>query len=53
MVWGCITYHSQGLLTFIDGTMDSEKYINVLDENLWPVFLGRPDRGRPSMEPPS
>lgn len=38
MVWGCITYHGQGLLTFIDGTMDSKKYINALDENLWPVI---------------
>lgn len=38
MVWGCITYRGQGLLTLIDGNMDSEKYIKVLDYNLWPVI---------------
>lgn len=39
MVWGTITYHGSGILAFVDGNMNSQKYINVLDEHLWPVIV--------------
>lgn len=46
MVWGCITYFGQGTLTFVDGNLNSEKYIKLLNDNLWPVvakyFLDKP-----------
>ena len=38
MFWGCITYYGVGTLTPVDGYMNSEKYITILDENLWPVI---------------
>lgn len=36
-MWGCITYFGQGTLTLVDGNLNSEKYIKLLDDNLWPV----------------
>ena len=36
-VWGCLTYNGVGTLEFIPGNTDSRKYIEVLDNNLWPV----------------
>ena len=37
LFWGCITYKGDGKLVSVEGNMNSEKYINVLDECLWPV----------------
>lgn len=37
MFWGCISYFGVGTLTQVDGNINSEKYISVLDANLWPV----------------
>ena len=37
LFWGCITYKGVGKLVPVEGNMNSEKYINVLDECLWPV----------------
>jgi uncharacterized protein YuzB (UPF0349 family) len=37
MVWGCLTYYGVGTLAFIDGNMNSQKYIQTLDDNIWPV----------------
>jgi len=34
MIWGCISYNEVGNLVFINGTMDSGKYINLLANNL-------------------
>lgn len=39
MVWGTITYFGRGLLAFVDGNMNSEKYIKTLDDFLWPVII--------------
>jgi len=39
MVWGCITYHGVGKPVFVDGNMNSEKYISILDNNLWEVVV--------------
>jgi len=37
MFWGCICYQGLGTLVPIDGNIDSRKYVNLLDGNLWPV----------------
>ena len=37
MIWGCITNQGIGTLTPVEGTVNSAKYINILEENLWPV----------------
>jgi len=37
MFWGCISYFGVGILLPVDGHIDSQKYIEILDENLWPV----------------
>lgn len=34
MVWACFSYSGVGRLTFIDGIMNSEVYVNILSENL-------------------
>jgi hypothetical protein len=39
MFWGCITYYEVGTLVAIDGNMNTDKYISVLDDNLWPVVV--------------
>jgi hypothetical protein len=38
MFWGCITYFGVGTLIPVDGNIYSEKYISILDDNLWPVI---------------
>jgi hypothetical protein len=37
MVWGCLTYHGVGTLAMINGNMNSVKYIETLDNNLWQI----------------
>ena len=37
MFWGCISYFGVGTLTPVDGNINTDKYISILDENLWPV----------------
>jgi len=32
MFWGCISYFG-----VVDGNINSEKYISILDDNVWPV----------------
>jgi hypothetical protein len=39
MFWGCITYYGVGTLVAIDGNMNTDKYISILDDNLWPVVV--------------
>jgi hypothetical protein len=39
MVWGCITYHGVGAVTRAEGNTNSEKYIEIIDNNLWSVIL--------------
>jgi hypothetical protein len=38
MFWGCITHEGVGTFTEVDGNIDSQKYINILDTHLWPVI---------------
>jgi len=35
MFWGCITYFGVGTLTPVVGNINSEKYISILDDNLY------------------
>lgn len=39
MIWGCITYHGIGTICVVDGNINAEKYISVLDENMLSVSL--------------
>lgn len=37
MFCGCLSYNGVGTLTEVEGNINSEKYISVLDNNLWPI----------------
>lgn len=37
MFWGCVTYDGVGTLVPVDGNINSQKYTDILDDNLWPV----------------
>lgn len=37
MFWGCITFNGVGTLVPVDGSINSAKYVEVLDDHLWPV----------------
>ena len=34
----CITFNGVGTLAFVDGSIDPNKYIDILENNLWPVI---------------
>ncbi|KAJ8872516.1 hypothetical protein PR048_026122 [Dryococelus australis] len=36
MIWGCVSAEGTGTLRFIDGTMDSQNYIETVQENMLP-----------------
>ena len=38
MVWGTMTYYGKGILKFVEGNMKRRKYIDTLDNCLWPVI---------------
>jgi transposase len=42
MVWGCITQQGKGVLTFVEGNINSEKYITILQNNLIPFLESFP-----------
>jgi hypothetical protein len=37
--WGCICYSGVGTLTPIDEYLNTEKYISLLENNLWQVVV--------------
>ena len=39
MIWGCICCDGVGTLTAVEGKINSAKYIDILDKNLWPVVV--------------
>jgi hypothetical protein len=39
MIWGCFNYNGKSILAFIDGTLDSLKYQNILNDYLLPFFI--------------
>ena len=40
MIWGCISHYGEGKITTVNGTINRHKYIDILEDNLWPV-IGR------------
>lgn len=38
MIWGCITFDGVGTVTVLDGNINAQKYINIIDKQLWPVI---------------
>lgn len=38
MIWGCICFEGVGTLTDVEGNINSQKYIDILEDNLWPVI---------------
>ncbi len=46
MVWGCVSALGKGNLHFCDGTINAEKYIEILEHNMLPsrrhLFQGHP-----------
>lgn len=39
MIWGCITFNGVGTICRVDGNINSAKYIDILENNLWPVVV--------------
>ncbi len=46
MVWGCISAYGMGSLHVLEGTMNAERYIKLLEQHMLPsrrrLFQGRP-----------
>ena len=46
MFWGCVCFNDVVTLTSVDGNINTNKYIETLNQNLWPViarfFLNKP-----------
>ncbi len=46
MVWGCISAYGMGSLHVLEGTMNAERYIKVLEQHMlpsrWRLFQGKP-----------
>lgn len=38
MLWNCLTYCGVGTLCLVNGNINAEKYISVLENYLWPVI---------------
>ena len=38
MIWGSITFNGVGTLCRVNGTINSDKYVQILEDNLWPVI---------------
>ena len=38
MIWGCLSFNGIGTLTDVKGNINSQIYIDVLENNLWPVI---------------
>jgi hypothetical protein len=39
MIWGCITFNGVGTLKTVNGNINAAKYIEILEDNLWPVIV--------------
>jgi len=37
MFWGCICKDGVGIITDVERNINSAKYIDILDNNIWPV----------------
>ena len=38
MIWGCVCYHGIGTMTDVIGNINAQKYIDIVDNNLWAVI---------------
>ena len=38
MIWGCVCFDGVGSLAYVDGNINAQKYITILDTNIWPVI---------------
>ena len=38
MVWGCMCFNGIRTLTHVESNINVEKYIKIIDNNLWPVI---------------
>lgn len=38
-VLGCISYYGEGTLVLVERNMKTEKYISVVDDNIWPLTV--------------
>ena len=38
MIWGCISHYGVGTITTVNGMINRHKYIEILEDNLWPVI---------------
>jgi len=38
MIWGCLSLNGIGTLTDVKGNINSQIYLDVLQNNLWPVI---------------
>ena len=39
MSWGCISHYGVGTITTVNGMINRHKYIEILEDNLWPVIV--------------
>ena len=46
MIWACISWCGAGTLCFVDGNIPAEKYLEILEENWWPVIAKTFSDGR-------
>lgn len=46
MFWGCVTFDGVGTFVPVNGTINSQKYTDILDEHLWPVVAKTFPTGR-------
>lgn len=38
MIWGCVCFDGVGTLARVEGNINAQKYISILDTNIWPVI---------------
>jgi hypothetical protein len=39
MIWSCITFNGVGTLKTVNGNINAAKYIEILEDNLWPIIV--------------
>jgi len=39
MIWGCLTFSGVGTVDFVEGNMNAKRYTDILEDNLWQVFV--------------
>ena len=38
MIWGCVCFQGVGTLTAVQGNINAQKYLQIIDNNIWPVI---------------